>query len=202
MGDMTKVKGIIGSRAGLCPWMLFLVGFGCIVIFAQPAAASFVGFYDISNFVTSNGNADGSFSSPDAGLTAVLTGGNNGSGLEGATTAVITAGADGLVQFSYLFETLDVAECGATFDMPCDTAGYLLKGQLTSLTQMQGTVSFAVLAGDEFGFRVDTVDNQGEPGILTVSEFSAPTGVPEPGFSVVTGLVLVALGCYSLRRGK
>jgi hypothetical protein len=66
-------------------------------------------------------------------------------------------------------------------DLPTfDYAGYLLNGvfvQLADTDGESGLTQFNVSLGETFGLRVGTVDNEGEPGILTVSSVGS---VPEP----------------------
>src|SRR5205823_1563046 len=88
-----------------------------------------------------------------------------------------------------------------------DIAGYLLANAFTQLADtsgQSGNVSFSVTLGQSFGFRINTIDNTGEPGILTVSNFNAPGGVaasvPEPG---TLPLVLLSLGViFALRQTR
>src|SRR5262249_24335133 len=103
--------------------------------------------------------------------------------------------------FQYSYFSLDIA--------PFDTAGYLVDGLFSPLTQNSGdsgSVSFAIAAGHTFGFRVATLDNLGEPGILTVSGFSAPSGptnaVPEPGNWLVAGAALALLAARYRRSAR
>ena len=171
-----------------------------LVLVGPANAGSFTGTYDLSNWTLIDTEADGFAMTPDAGLTLVLTGGNNGSGLPGVTDFVINAPTAGLIQFNWSYTSLDSTSpvCGPLGNLPCDDGGYLLGGAYTELaddttwtTLGSGMVSFAVTSGESFGFQVDTADNEGEPGILTLSDFSAPvnTDASEPGtVSVVLGL--------------
>ena len=65
-----------------------------------------------------------------------------------------------------------------------DSLGYLLNGSFTQIadngSQGSGFSQFNVLAGDTFGFRVFTLDDQFGPGIATISNFSAPVPGPLP----------------------
>ena len=155
--------------------------------------ASFIQAYDLSQFTLTNTNADGTAMSPDGGLSLILTGGNNGSGLSGTTDFVMVATLGGLISFDYTYSA-----CSQT-DI-CDTpgfdfGGYLLNTNFTQIadtTGMSGAVSFGINPGDTFGFRVGTADNTGEPGILTISNFSGPegaSGVPEPTTAPVICLI-------------
>jgi hypothetical protein len=146
-----------------------------------------------------NVNADGSAA---IGADIVITGGNNGSGLYGTTDLVAIAPATGLVTFQYFFTTLDIDfETGATFD----GAGFLVADVFTPFDPLFSLAplpySFNVSAGQSFGFRVETLDNTGEPGILTISQLSVPEAVPEPRFGVMVFLVTgVWFAFYSLRN--
>ena len=178
----------------------------CVVIPVPSAWGAFLGAYSLSSFTLTNhdgvdglSGTDGSVMSPDGGLSIILTGGNSGSGLGGMTDLVINAAAFGLVQFQYSYSTLD--------SQGNDFAGYLLGNTFFQLSASDGDCNggacpgmalFPVTMGESFGFRVETVDNQGEPGILTVSNFSVSsdsTDAPEPGTgSVVFGLFVATLG--------
>ena len=176
--------------------------FSLIFAFGVPATAgSFTGSYDLSNWTLINTNADGSAMTPDLGLSLILTGGNNGSGNPGITDFVITAPASGTISFQWNYSSLDATTpvCGPFGNLICDDGGYLLNSVYTGLaddtTQGSGSTSFLVTSGESFGFRINTADNQGEPGILTITDFSGPVdaSVPEPGtFSVVLGLAAMA----------
>lgn len=163
---------------------------------AQPATAAFVGEYALGNFTfTNNAVADGSVMTPDGGLTVILTGSDTGTGLEveGTTDLTILAPAAGVFSFAYQYFSMDLPGF--------DRGGYLLGSTFFTLATddgQSGSVQVPVLAGQLFGFRVATFDNQGGPGVLAISEFSGPAGgstnpVPEPGT-----LGLLAIGGIAL----
>jgi hypothetical protein len=167
---------------------------------APQANADFLGPYSLGNFTLLNQNADGTAVTMDGGLSVILTGGNTGSGLQGSTDLFITAAATGTVHFQYSYFSLD--------DPSFDAAGYLIDGLFTQLTDTSGdsgVTDFPIVAGHSFGFRVATLDNIGEPGVLTISDFSAPdphsggTPAPEPG---AWPLVLVLSAAFALWRRK
>jgi hypothetical protein len=153
--------------------------------------------YPLSDFVCTNSNADGGAVSPDGGISVILTGGNNGSGLSGTTDLLAIATGPGPIEFQYIYFSLDAP----TFDR----AGYLIGDQFTPLadtTGQFGSASFLVMGGDIFGFRVATDDNNGEPGVFTISDFSvASTAVPEPATLplVLAAAMAMAVG---IRRGR
>ena len=182
-------RGVISSARR----SIFIQALGLIIFLAPVAHAGFVGDYALNQFTLANTNADGFVSTPDNGLTAVLTGGNNGSGLPGTTDLLTTATGTGTVAFHYTYSALDFPGF--------DYAGYLVDSafmQLADTDGQSGDATFTVTAGQMFGFRVGTLDNSGEPGILTISNFSAPSGgggaVPEPGTALIlcTGLAVAA----------
>lgn len=168
---------------------------GCAL--APQARASFLNYYDFNNF-TQSSTSDGFAFTPDAGLTVVVVGGNDGSGLSGTTDLFINAAASGTVQFNYLYNSLDAP----TFD----AAGYLLGGvfsQFADTDAQSGTISFSVSAGQSFGFQLWTADNTGESGILTISNFSAPSdtgAVPEPRTLPMVLLAAAAVAGYRRMR--
>lgn len=192
---------------------LFIIAL--LVSFAPEAKAGFIGYYDLNNFTLTNTCTaagadpcpppDGFATTFNNGVSAVLFGGNNGSGLSGVTDLVIPAQAAGTVQFEYSY---------SAFDFPgADYAGYLKSNVFTQLANTTGQasppgkpVSFAVTAGQVFGFRVGTADNLGEPGILTITNFSAPVStVPEPGSAamLIAGCAaLVVRPLFAARRRK
>jgi len=163
---------------------------------APRAEAGFIESYPLSGFTLTN--------SPNSQLTngfvamqgksIVLTGGNSGSGESGTTDLLTTALTASQIQFFYSYSSLDLPNQ--------DSGGYLLNGsffQLAAATGASGVVSFNVTAGEAFGFRVATVDNQFEPGILTISD--VPTsGVPEPGTGLYLLLVSIAVLAVGLVR--
>jgi hypothetical protein len=167
---------------------------------APQARAGFIGYYDIGNF-TQTTTSDGFAYTPDLGLSVVVVGGNDGSGNYGTTDLVIQAPAAGMVQFNYLYNSLDTPGF--------DGAGYLLDGNFTPLADtngQSGTLSFSVNSGDVFGFQVWTADNTGEPGIFTVSNFAAPaggsSGVPEPRTLPMVLLAAIVAACRRMKRGR
>jgi hypothetical protein len=186
---------------------------GLSLALAPEARASFIGYYSVANWTltnTDNGGApsftNGSVVEGPGGSFLTLTGGSSGSAWPGTTDFVIRAIGTGLVQFQYSYYSADVPSpinpgCGPFLTDPCDLAGFLLNGQFSLLAddvnQSSGVASFSVSDGDLFGFRVDTLDNIGEAGALTVSNFSAPT--PEPGTAVLIPIAAAVLAAARMR---
>ena len=174
--------------------LLLSVSMAGAALVPQAKAASIP--YPLSDFVLTNLNADGTAVSPDGGISVILTGGNNGSGLSGTTDLLAIATGPGSIEFQYTYFSVDQP----TFDQ----AGYLIGDQFTPLadtTGQFGSALFLVMGGDIFGFRVATDDNTGEPGVFTISDFSvASTAVPEPA---TLPLVLAAMAMAAgIRRGR
>ena len=159
---------------------LFAGALAGTLVFCSPAAAADV-------FTLSNSNADGFFTQSGSGY--ALTGGNNGSGTSGST--LLTASAGSSVRYSGTFQY-------STSDDPgYDFAGYTVNGtrtQLAAANGARGSFSFDVARGDTYGFYVDTADNIGGAGTLSVTPSAASAG-PEPtswammivGFGLVGG---------------
>jgi hypothetical protein len=179
---ISRTRALLSALA-----VVFLAGLA-----AQPAHASFVGYYALENFTLLNVNSDGSAMTPDGGLSLVLTGPDDGSGQEGTTTLVILAAAAGTVSFDYSLFTEDAPEV--------DSAGWV-RGSLpfpiyTVFPDSAGSVSFAVAAGQPFGFRVWSEDNSYGELVATITNFQAPVAdaaVPEPGFFGLTAACLAGL---------
>lgn len=198
---MDGYKGKLQRESG-AKRACWIVPFCWAVVFtavAPQAKGAFIGDYALSNFTLTNTNTnDTGFATVTPGGALVLTGGNGGSGLgPGMTDLTIAARGMGTVFFNYVYSTLD--------DPGFDFAGYLLSGAFTQLANsdgQSGSVTFPVDVGQIFGFRVATFDNTGEPGILTVSDFTAPSAagaIPEPGTLSFT-LVAAATTIVARRR--
>jgi hypothetical protein len=65
---------------------------------------------------------------------------------------------------------------------------------------------FLATAGQQFGFRVSTFDNTGEPGMLTISNFNGPnaasSAVPEPSSLLSAALGLATLAAMRRRVNR
>ena len=126
----------------------------------------------------------------------MISGPNNGSGLDGFTDVTVMAPRSGLIQFQYTYSSLD--------SPGYDFAGYLLGTLFVPLADSDGqsaTVLIPINQGQLFGFRVGTADNTGEPGVLTITEFnaSATNTVPEPGS--ISLLLIAGTAAIVYRRG-
>ncbi len=163
--------------------------------FAPPAHAGLIGPYSINSFTLND--PTGSALLDSDGLTWLLfTGPNDGSGTPSFADLVVNAAGPGTVQFDYNYSSVDGA--------PWDYGGYLVDGTYNPFATPQGNVSFSIFQGRSFGFRLGTLDNTGEPGVLQITNFSAPLGtsaVPEPG-SVIVLFGLIGLGVYGWLRSR
>lgn len=159
----TLLKGLVLSASLVC----------------ANAYAAFDGDYDISNWTSTLGT--GSIDVSGAPLGVSLTGGNDGSGNLSSTIFSVAITAAGTLSFDWSYST---AESNSFWD----PFGYELNGSVTRLTSngvgagsnQSGSVSIAVSAGDIFGFRQTTRDNQFGAASTGISNFSAPSLTPAP----------------------
>jgi hypothetical protein len=185
---MKSVKPQQGRRA--LPYAIAAV---LLIVAPTAAQADFSGPYTPSNWTFSNGSQDGSVDTSGAPASITLTGADLGDAVN--TDFTITAAGTGNVSFSFQWSSLD--------EPGLDSGGFLLNDAFTLLADTDGasgSQSFPVNVGDTIGFRVTTEDALFGPGVLTISNFSAPAGVvstPEPGT-----LILMALGAAGLAVGR
>lgn len=147
---------------------------------AKAGVVGFEGPYAPANWTLATNGGDGSVDTSGAPASITLFGSDTGSVTQRLTDFTALAAGDGLVSFSWNY---------VTFDEPFfDTFGYLLDGAFTQLSNngagspQSGSASFSVLAGQTFGFRVDSFDDQFGRAQSIISSFEAPgAAIPEPG---------------------
>ncbi|WP_255147902.1 hypothetical protein [Synechococcus sp. ATX 2A4] len=141
---------------------------------AQALQFGFAGVYDPANWTFETGLGDGSVNTTGAPNSIVLTGSNND--VEDIFTIfTIAAPASGPVTFDWSFINND----GPDFEI----FGYLLNGNFQFIAADDGSAgatTFGVVAGDVFGFSIDSTDGCCGEGIATISNFSAPVPGPLP----------------------
>jgi hypothetical protein len=173
-----------------------------------PGYAGFIGEYSVSAFECADTTASGTCTTPDSGATLIITGGDNGALEPGATFLQMAAPASLLISFDYIFVSED------WFDDPksptSDVGGYVSAGKFhpLSLVSLMGSFQYQVNKGDLFGFGVETLDNMGGPGILSILNFQArefqTSPVPEPGSAEAIGIAIAgaATGNFVRTRRK
>jgi hypothetical protein len=179
-----------------------VLGAALLFVASPQAKAVIVGFegpYAPANWTLTTNGGDGSVVTLGAPTSITLIGNNNDVGAN--TDFTTLAVGDGLVSFSWNYETFDNGGPG------WDPFGYLLGGVFTQLTDdsgaqtQSGTASFSVLAGQTFGFRVNSVDGTFGPAQSIISSFEVGSAaVPEPG--TWAAAALLAGGAAFMRRRK
>jgi hypothetical protein len=182
--------------------------FAIVLCFAAitPASADFIGAYDVSNWasITEQG---GTIDTTGAPSSITLTSGNDYGDVADPPGPIsnqdftIAATATGDVSFDWFYTTYDYYDT-VDFASVYDPFGYLLNGvfhqlspnDLPYLGTSSGSVSFAVIAGDVFGFRANSDDSAFGPAVTTVSNFNGPTAVPLPATLWLMSLGLAAMG--------
>lgn len=147
--------------------------------------AEFAGGYGITNWTqTVDGGSIITSNTPNS---VALISSDNGGG-EKNQDLTIQILADGIVSFHWVYHSNDD---NALYD----PFGWLLNGTFSVLTpdgkdsvNQSGNVSIPVLAGDRFGFRMNSLDSVNGAAIATVSEFSAPVPLPAAVWLFGTGL--------------
>lgn len=200
-------------------FLLATVATAAVVGFHSPALAlGFAGIFAPGNFTLNQSNADssvpnGSVDTTNAASgTVVLTGGNNDSFASGTTNWIagpITQG--GTVSFAWSFAGESVPYTPVTAG---DRGGYIINNTPTYLGVQDGdnyyVSSLSLTAGQTFGFIVETANNTGGAGVLTITNFNftpeqipdPPEQIPEPSTILGTGVVLVALPILKKKHGK
>lgn len=142
---------------------------------------------NLNLFTLTNLSADGSVNVSVNSF--VLYGGNTGSGVPGTTEFTSISAVSGTVLFNYSYVTDDVFP-------GYDSVGYILGDSRVFLANENGqgsSGSFSILSGQRYGFYAATLDNQGEPGVLTVVFPSAPSSVPEPASLILLLMPVIVL---------
>jgi hypothetical protein len=198
------MKKTSSSRTGFFA-MLVAAGLFSSVGPAQAAIVGFQGPYAPANWTLTTNGGDGSVDTSGAPASVTLFGSDNGSAQQIFTDFTTLAVGDGLVSFSWDYITFDASSVAPFFD----PFGYLLDGTFTQLTvnlggnSQSGSASFSVLAGQTFGFRVDSIDDLGGRAQSTISSFEVGgAAIPEPGSWAAAALLLAFAVLVRRRRRK
>jgi hypothetical protein len=160
----------------------------------------FVDFYDPSNWTIDDVNAHGgSVDVSGAPGSVTLRGPDDGSRTSGEISYLIQAPVGGIFSFDWAYSSTDPPG----YDFAYSVNGYDVF--LSTSNGDSGNVSVHVNAGDWIGWRVYSNDSVNGPGVLTISNFSAPgLIVPEPtGMTVALFGATICGGAFCrLRRGR
>jgi Secretion system C-terminal sorting domain len=155
--------------------------------------SQFSGMYAPSKWATVlSANSTGSVNSTLAPVSVMIIGSDDPTNTFGGTTDVdyrITIGSAGILSFAWSYHSNDVDH-----DPMYDPAGVVINGVFTQLTvntsglvNQTGTyTSVSLAAGTVIGFRVRATDNGYGDARLTISGFSAPSGVLPVNFGSFT----------------
>lgn len=196
--------------------MLFGAVAAALIGFSTSAAADFSGAYAPGNWTFSQGNdaniGNGAVDT-NAPTSITVIGSDYPEAEEdfdfpALTSFTIVAAGTGKVMFDWNYHTSDIAGPG------WDQAGYLLNGIrhqfsydgsknsagdfIPGPNSQNGSASFDVVAGNTFGFYIDSLDSVEGAASLTISSFSAP--VPEPGQAAMLALGLLVMGYVGSRK--
>ena len=156
---------------------------GTIPVVCGPNQANFTAYYAPATWTFSQDNANGSVNTASAPASISLTSGTNSSFIEGFTNYRHTFGCSGNVTFNWSYNSADLSyndrprykiNGGVEVDFP----GF---NQFVFATPQTGTATIAVNAGDTLTLQMYTTDNDGVPGTVTISNWSAPAE-PVNGF--------------------
>jgi len=175
----------------------------------------FTGVYDISTWTTQlaatttnttvpgSVGTGGSVDTSSAPTSVTLIEPNNFSGLNYEIQFLNTAAGDGVFSFDWLISGDDLC-CGSANVYIGDTAASGYHFWSTDSTDllwtfgiggMSGTFSGSILAGQAFGFGMNTADDCCGSITLMITNFSAPgIAVPEPGTLALFSIGLFGIG--------
>lgn len=165
------------------------------------AAADFSGPYDVSNWAITPVNSDPTVDTSGAPASVIITGPNNGTNLPGTLDFTIAVVGSGTWSFHWEYTSVDTDGFDNGAWLLNDGAPVLLAQNSDS--PASGNESIPVVAGNIIGWRVESKDNLLGPGILTISNFSAPEAAGEvPAPSTLALLALGASGVALARLRK
>lgn len=177
-----------------------------LALTAQAETVSqFTGSFDVSRWtITQQGGVVDTSLAPGA---VSITGANDDSG-PSEQSMTIAALEDGMVSFSWSYETQDSAPVWDAFGFLLNGAFIPVSDDLGELTQ-SGSFSYSVRLGDVFGFSILSFDSAGGAATSVVSRFTfagaddPPVNVPAPATLPLALLALLGTGgALRTRRGQ
>jgi autotransporter-associated beta strand protein len=156
----------------------------------------FVDHYAPANWTVTDFSANGgSIEVGGAPHSVVLSGPDDGSRVSGEIGFSIQVPVGGTFSFDWSYFSDD----SAGYDYAYYVNGYY--NYLTTYDGESGHVSVPVFAGDTIGWVVYSTDSVNGPGVLTISNFSAPgLSIPEPGAALLLATAVIPLLACVARR--
>ena len=127
-----------------------------------------------------------------------VNGGGTANTVRTTTWTVTNGSAAALLSFDWALATLP------TTTATTQTVSYLVGSTVTDISSSAGSsgsfTSIALAAGESFGFRVTTADNNGDYGTLSITNFTDANDVPVPGPLPLAGGIAAFSWSRRLRR--
>jgi hypothetical protein len=152
----------------------------------------FTDYYAPANWIDGNNGHGGLLDLTGIPSRIAIYGTDDWSGEWGSVDFFIQVPRSGTFSFDWSWQSFDVDVDGYDFSYYNINNDYVF---LSGTGGTSGSISVPVSAGDVIGWRVEATDSRWGPGLLVISNFSAP--VPEPAAllltSVATGLSVLVV---------
>jgi hypothetical protein len=142
---------------------------------ALTSVSGFQGTYAPTNWSNLNTNSNGTVNTALAPASITMTSGTNNSNSSGNTNYSKAIGCSGTVTFNWSYSTADFAFADyPTYSINGGTSVTFPGFNTGGASSQTGTASIPVSAGDIITLQAYTLDNDGTPGTIIISNFTAP----------------------------